>query len=138
MAGQGTAPKEPEHRARANVPIRGEWQSLPKVGVGPPAPNADWSVRTQAAWSAWWNDPASTQWSQADVEAVHALAELMDAGLLKHAAEIRLRTDALGLSQKGKRDLRWRIEEPVEAAPAKKPRTSGLRLVDESSDAVSA
>ncbi len=127
MPGQGTAPKLPEQRRRSNAPARGEWTELPKSGVGPPKPNPAWSARVVTAWDAWWNDPASTQWTEADVEAVHALAELMDDGLVKHAGEIRLRTDALGLSQKGKRDMRWRIVEAEEEAEPKKPVKSRRR-----------
>ncbi len=127
MAGQGPAPKLPDQRRTRVVPQRGEWVELPPTGVGPPAPDPDWKQRTVQAWSAWWNDPASTQWAAADIEAVYMLAELMEDGLTKHAAEIRQRSDILGLSAKGRQDRRWRIVEAEEEVEPKKPAKSRRR-----------
>lgn len=140
MAGQGFAPKDPSQRAGTAVPKRGEWESIPRENLEPapelPARESGWSERTRLAWRAWWRDPASTQWTPADRDNVLYLAELFDLGSVTIANELRLRMDGLGLTQKGKRDLRWRIEEtPTEVAPARKKRASSLHLVD---DAVSA
>ena len=124
MAGQGAAPKLPDQRRTRHAPQRGEWIELPPVGLGPPAPLPHWSERACESWKRWWDDPASTQWDQSDVDAVYALADLMSAGLLKHAAEIRLRAAELGLGAKGRQDRRWRIvEAEVEAEPKKPAKT---------------
>ena len=56
-----------------------------------------------------------------------ALAEILEAGLLTHASEIRLRSDGLGLTQKGKRDMRWRVEAKDEPAVVEKPKASASR-----------
>lgn len=69
------------------------------------------------AWAAWFKDPASLMWTPADLEAVRQLAflhhecESFDGtrGLSSLLGELRQRSDALGLTQKGKRDLRWRV-----------------------------
>lgn len=140
MAGRGPAPKDPAQRAGHVVPQRGEWTDIPKTRRGPipklPS-GAVWSARTRAAWKAWWRDPAATQWTPADVDNVLYLAELFNLGAVAIANELRLRMDGLGLTQKGKRDLRWRVVEPaVETSTAPKKRFASLRLVDD--DAVSA
>ncbi len=127
MPGQGVAPKLPDQRRRTNAPARGEWIEIPKVGLGAPLGNPDWSARTRAAWDAWWNDPASTQWTPADVDSVRYLAELHNLGSPTIASEMRLRMDGLGLTQKGKRDLRWRIVEVEEEVEPKKPAKSRRR-----------
>lgn len=140
MAGQGPAPKEPEARSGHVTPKRGEWQTLPKENFDPapdlPPLESGWTERTKIAWRAWWADPASTQWTPADRDNVLYLAELFNLGSVTIANELRLRMDGLGLTQKGKRDLRWRIEEaPAVEEPKSKKRAASLRLVD---DAVSA
>jgi hypothetical protein len=129
MAGHGPAPKPAEQRRDRHQKQRGEWVDLPKVRKGPiPKHSPDWSARTVSAWRAWWRDPAATQWTEADKDAVWALAELLDAGLIRNAAEIRLRSDGLGLTQKGKRDMRWRVEVEDEATVVDaKPKASAAR-----------
>jgi hypothetical protein len=128
LAGQGRAPKPVEQRRNRVVPSRGDWVELPKRRRGPiPKPSTDWSPRTVSAWRAWWRDPASTQWTDSDWDAVWALAELLEAGLVRNAAEIRLRSDGLGLSQKGKRDMRWRVEASDEPIAVPKPKASAAR-----------
>lgn len=120
----GFAPKDPGVRRNRVKPARGEWIDLPVATHPVPAlpkraaGTGRWSALTKSAWTSWWSDPASTQWSEADVGSLEAVVFLMEdfyRGEYKVAAEIRLRTDGLGLTQKGKRDLRWRI---VAAAPA--------------------
>jgi hypothetical protein len=66
------------------------------------------------------------------VDAIYALAELMSDGLVKHAAEIRLRAAELGLGAKGRQDRRWRIvevEEEAERKPPAKSRRRNLNVV---------
>lgn len=112
MAGRGPAPKEgPRHGREPRA--RGEWVDLPPVSrAAPKLPRGTWPARTKKAWGSWWADPASTQWSEADEGAVVELAYLhaeLANGRVSMASEVRLRMDILGLTQKGKRDLRWRI-----------------------------
>jgi hypothetical protein len=49
------------------------------------------------------------------------LVQAVEEGELKHAAEIRIRMDGLGLTPKGKRDLRFRVAEEVPAVAAVAP-----------------
>lgn len=111
MAGRGPAPKEGLRHGR-QPRARGDWVDLPPVRREPPKlPRGTWPPRTKAAWASWWRDPASTQWTEADDGAVLELAYLhsdLVNGRVSLASEVRLRMDILGLTQKGKRDLRWR------------------------------
>lgn len=113
MAGVGAAPKDVSQRHRGKAPRRGEWVDLPLVvGKVPPLPKGEWSMRTKRCWRSWWIDPVASQWTPADREAVLELAYIhaeLVAGRFAAAAEVRLRMDLLGLTQKGKRDLRWRV-----------------------------
>ena len=129
MAGRGPAPKEgPRHGRQPRA--RGEWVDLPAVTrESPELPQGTWSVRTKRAWLSWWQDPASTQWTEADEGAVFELAYLhaeLVSGRVSMAPEVRLRMDILGLTQKGKRDLRWRI--PT-AAPSTE--VAGVTRIDD-------
>lgn len=118
MAGRGPAPKLPSQRRNTTKPQRGEWVDLqPVTEPVPKLPRGRWSARTKAAWESWWTDRASTQWTEADRHSVVELAYLhgeLAGGRVTVAAEIRQRMDGLGLTQKGKRDLRWRVAEAVE------------------------
>lgn len=140
MAGRGRAPKEPEKRRNRTLPSRGEWVEIPAVNgkrapALPAAPRGGWSAGVRLAWKAWWADGASTQWSPADRESVRQLAYLLhdlERGKVSVAGEVRLRMDSLGLTQKGKRDLRWRIgvEAPEGEVPVQRPsRRDHLRVV---------
>lgn len=130
MPGQGAAPKLPEQRRNRVAPQRGEWIEIPNVGLGAPAPDPEWNAETVAAWESWWNDPASTQWTAADVGSVRYLAKLFDLGSVTIANEMRLRMDGLGLTQKGKRDMRWRVVEVEEEVEPKKPAKSRRRTLN--------
>lgn len=146
MAGTGPAPKPGAERRRRNEPARGEWVDLshifkPAIATKPPARgrgHGPWHPRTLAAWKAWRADPVGQVWTPADLGAVVDLAYLHHEwvrGEVRLAAEIRLRMDGLGLTAKGKRDLRLRVQPPAEVADlaekreerAKRPR---LRAVD--------
>ena len=140
MAGRGRVPKEPAVRRGRTAPLRGDWVEIPTVNLRrapamPTAPRGGWSAGAKLAWKAWWSDGASTQWSPADREAVRQLAYLLhdqERGKVSVASEVRLRADALGLSQKGKRDFRWKIaadEVAAEPAAPKSPRREHLRVV---------
>lgn len=125
MAGQGPAPADPATRRRRNEPTRGEWVDLPPLekpvlpelaaGEDDPFP-----PETRAAWEAWRSDPVTAQYSAADIAYALDTIRLHAAMTPTSAAEVRLRMDALGLTPKGKRDLRWRVGEKSEAAAPKK------------------
>jgi len=125
----GFAPKEPDQRRNRHEPKRGEWVDIPRIGTTdvPPCPRDN--PETVRAWAAWWADPASSQWTQSDVDAVHDLARLhseFSDGKLSYAGEIRLRSDGLGLTQKGKRDLRWKVA--TDDAPARVEKSGRRKL----------
>lgn len=143
MAGRGPAPKPEGQRRRQNVPERGEWADLPPLEA-PVLPeldsSRDWHPRTTALWDAWRVDPASGMFGPAEIAAAVELAWLVDEfatgnvrveGEDRQAArervtpaELRLRMDGLGLTAKGKRDLRWRST--AEHAPADAPEDKPL------------
>lgn len=127
MAGRGPAPKE--SRRRANRPARGEWVDLPPLErvVLRDLPEGEWPVETLEMWAAWQADPVSTQWSSSDVEYAVATARIHASGPISRASEIRLRMDSLGLTPKGKRDLRWRIQ-AVKVAEVEQPAAEVRRL----------
>lgn len=139
MAGRGPAPKAEAQRRNFTKPKRGEWVDLPaentaKPPVMPRAPRGGWATGTRSAWRAWWCDPASLMWSPADRSALEQLATLhhdLERGKISLAGEVRLRMDSLGLTQKGKRDFRWRIVEPAAEKPAaaRSSRRGNLRVV---------
>jgi hypothetical protein len=110
MGGRGPAPKPSSQRRRANEPARGEWMDLeplakpvlPALGTR----KDGWSPATRLMWEAWRKDPVSAQWSPADVAYARDTIERLECGAPPD--ELRLRMDGLGLTPKGKRDLRWR------------------------------
>jgi hypothetical protein len=81
----------------------------------PPLPEREggWLERTVEMWEAWRSDPVTSQYGPADVAAIKDLARLFEDPKVA-PNELRLRMDGLGLTPKGKRDLRWRT--PAEVA----------------------
>lgn len=140
MPGHGPAPKSPEARRRRNVPERGEWRELPIGAPAPPVlptlpPRGDgetWSELARLKWEAWRTDPATRIYGPAEVMYALDTLRLYEGMTSSTANEIRLREDGLGLTPKGKRDLRLRVVEDelgaarAERAPARRPR---LRVV---------
>jgi hypothetical protein len=61
-------------------------------------------------WNAWRNCGPATQWGDEDIEAVYELARVW--ADLAYADQDR-RMNQLGLTPKGKRDLRWRTPNEV-------------------------
>jgi len=120
----GPDPKPAALRRRRAAPSRGEWLPLPPLAreVLPPLParakgTGRWSPRTRALWTSLRRDPATAAYGPAEVAYAVDLAyvfELYVRGRWTLAGEVRLRMDGLGLTPKGKRDLRWRS--PTEAA----------------------
>lgn len=127
MAGRGPAPKPKAQRRNRHEPARGEWVDLPPLSVPvlPVLPGRadgeEWSSRTLAVWEAWRADPVSGQWSPADVSYALDAILLYEVMSPSGANEVRLRMDGLGLTPKGKRDLRWRVV----AEPAEGERVAG-------------
>jgi hypothetical protein len=116
----GPAPIDPARRRRRNAPGRGEWTDLPHLDVPvlPALPRGRWHPRTRRLWSAWCADPVTGTYGPADVAAAVELAYLVDHvahGRERLWPEARLRMDGLGLTPKGRRDLRLRA--PTEPAP---------------------
>lgn len=107
---RGPLPKEA--RRRRNQPARGDWVELGPLEdpVVPDLPaDVIWRGETRLAWAAWWSDPVSAQWSPADVAYAGDTIRLHNDWLRSQMGELRQRMDALGLTPKGKKDLRWRI-----------------------------
>ena len=129
MAGRGPAPKDPGARRRRNEPARGEWVDLEPL-TGPVLPKADpsWGGRTVALWNAWRDDPATGMYGPAEIAAAVELGWLTDEFTSGGApdvkfqrvtpAELRQRMDGLGLTAKGKRELRWRTAAETAASAA--------------------
>ncbi len=116
MAGTGPAPAE--QRRRRNEPARGDWVDLeplaaPVLPVLPELParmdGEDWSPMTRMTWEAWRQDPVTAQWSPSDRAYALDTIKLYDGMTASSANEVRIRMDGLGLTPKGKRDLRWRV-----------------------------
>lgn len=130
MAGRGSAPQA--ERRRRNEPARGEWIDLAPLErpVLPPLPKRrrgdGWPARVRATWSAWRADPVTAMWSPADVAYAFDAILLYEVMTPSSASEVRLRMDSLGLTPKGKRDLRWRIgTAPEQELKPKRPEPPG-------------
>jgi len=129
MPGRGPAPKDASQRRRTNTPTRGEWTEvrapakpvIPTLAKAAPAPSGGWPARSKAVWESWRQDPATTVWGPGDlaaaVELIYVHAGWVELGPASLAAEIRMRSEALGLSPKGKQDRRLRVvvDEPMPA-----------------------
>lgn len=127
MAGRGSAPKQ--NRARSNAPARGEWARLeplaaailPELDTFAPPYDFDrnaaaWPAGTRMLWDAWREDPVTQTWNASDrAFAVDTISLHATSGTSK-ANEIRIRMESLGLTPKGRRDLRLLL--PEEEAPA--------------------
>jgi hypothetical protein len=134
MAGRGPAPKDESQRRRRNEPARGEWVDLEPLAetvipdLKDAGPEREWHSRTLALWSGWQDDPATAMYGPAEKAAIVELAYLTDEFVTGGdpgfkfqrvtPAELRQRMDGLGLTAKGKRDLRWRTVAETAAAAA--------------------
>ncbi len=128
MPGRGPAPKAPEERRNRAAKARGDWidvhpldrpvlPALPKRAKGA----GSWSQRTRAMYEGWRADPVTATFGATEIAAVIELAHLQEEvsrGRISLATEVRQRMDGLGLTLKGKRDLRFRVVKPeAEEAP---------------------
>jgi hypothetical protein len=124
MAGRGPAPAS--QRRRRNEPARGDWIDLPplEAPVLPDLPRlaeGEWPMGARLKWSAWQADPVTQIWTPADISFAVDTIRLYVVMTPSSANEVRLREDGLGLTPKGKRDLRVRIA-AAEDGPPELPR----------------
>jgi hypothetical protein len=141
MAGKGPAPKDLGKRTRRGAPTRGEWEELLPLTkpILPTLPrDEDWKNRTVKLWKAWRKDPVTQTYGPSEIAMAVELAYLVNKavtntrGPITIWGEIRQWMDRLGLTPKGKQDLRYRIisEAGLELVPADTPdRQQGLRVV---------
>lgn len=122
MAGCGPAPQA--QRRRRNQPMRGDWVDLQPLDkpILAPLPRGKWRKETRDAWNAWRRDPVTAQWVAGDVAFALDTIRLHQTMTASSASEVRLRMDALGLTPKGKRDLRFRVGTESAAEPEPAPR----------------
>jgi hypothetical protein len=130
----GPVPKSPGQRRRYNQPARGEWVDLEPLEA-PILREYDpgWATRVvvtddgveevpsgvrREMWEAWRNDAVTSQYGDADIAAIEELAARFY--LMSYADQDR-RMNALGLTPKGKRDLRWRTPAEVATIAKQKP-----------------
>jgi hypothetical protein len=106
----GLAPKPREQRRRYNQPARGEWVDLEPLAEPVIPPYEKGFSIPKRMWEAWRRDAVSGQWGEADLELATELATHWKE--MTFADQDR-RLAALGLSPKGKRDLRWRTPNEV-------------------------
>jgi hypothetical protein len=107
----GVAPKLPEQRRRRNAPERGEWVDLEPLEEPVLGPfNREWMTCRERTWNAWRSSPVTSQYGPEDIDAIEDLAR--EWAEMTYADRDR-RLDKLGLTPKGKRDLRWRTPNEV-------------------------
>ena len=122
MGGHGRPPKDPETRAGRHIPTRGEWQTLPPLDapILPLLPNRGkgngrWSALTRDAWEGWRVDWVTGAYGPAEislaVQAIHLYEQAVRKNQPSMWGEVRQWMDRLGLTLRGKRDLRFRLAE---------------------------
>lgn len=136
MAGHGPAPKAVGERRRYGQPARGEWIELePLDGPILPPYDKNWTewIETRdkygnvfevrrgverEMWDAWRESPVTTQYGPEDIAAIRYLAKAFHS--LTDASRFAM-MDRLGLTPKGKRDLRWRTPNEVKTIAKQAP-----------------
>jgi len=123
---------DPEQRRRRNTPERGEWVDLepleePVLG---PFNREEMTVRARM-WDGWRQSPVTSQYGVEDIEAIYDLAR--EWANMSFADRDR-RMNWLGLTPKGKRDLRWRTPNEVKTIKkaAEKAQVRHIRAVGDS------
>lgn len=126
MAGRGPAPKPADQRRRYNQPARGEWVDLEPLPE-PVLPGYDEMHFTVAVWmwQAWRESPVTSQYGPEDIAAIKDLAIGWEEMTF---ADRDRRMDRLGLTPKGKRDLRWRTPNEVKTIKAAEEKAKITRL----------
>ena len=125
----GPAPKPPGQRRRRNA-AQTSWRTFDassrRRGRVPalPARRPAWSSSTRAWWRRLWLAPMAAAYLEADLGALHRLAELVELfarGEHGVANELRQLEDRFGLSPKSRQLLQWQVlaaGEPATAANA--------------------
>jgi hypothetical protein len=131
VAGRGFAPKPKDQRRNRTEPARGEWVDLGPLEAPVLPELAGLHERAQTLYEAWRLDPVTSTYGPSEIAAAVELAHLTDEfatgpdpGVKFQRvapAELRQRMDGLGLTLKGKRDLRVRLVSDAEDAPAAAP-----------------
>jgi hypothetical protein len=135
-------PKPKEQRRNRHPPARGEWVDLEPLDEpilreydpiwdatllldedGEPRAQSPRGVRRRM-WEAWRISPVTSQYGPEDIAAIEELAEHFYA--LTPADQDR-RMNALGLTPKGKRDLRWRTPNEVKTLKKAEEKASPVR-----------
>ncbi len=135
--------RKPDHQRIRRAEPEHPWVDLPKAGRPgrvPALPKwAGLTGRSKQWWDWAWKLPEATQWHEAEMATVVRRAELQslwdESGDAKFLAEMRHLENALGMTAKSRRDLRWRIvdgDTVVEenGRATKRPRRGNLRIVD--------
>ncbi len=137
MAGRGAPPSQfGLHQSGRNV--RGGWRVVDPLTspVLPPMPDrtqaeGPWSDRARASWEGMRADPATGIFGPPEIALAIELAYLIEDAVRSPKTslltEIRLRRDSLGLTPKGKRDLRLIVGEPPPPERPAAPKRLGSR-----------
>lgn len=121
----GPVSKDRSQRRRRNEPARGEWIDLvPLEKPVLPVAKRDWPATGRAMWNAWRKDPTSGLWGASEVALAADTARLWEE--LPPASALR-RLDGLGLTLKGKRDLRLRLPAETEKVLEASARVAEVR-----------
>lgn len=136
--------RKPDHQRIRRAEPEHPWVDLPKSGRPGRTPAVPkWATLTPVSkqWWSWaWKLPEATQWHDAEMATVVRRAELesswQETGDAKFLAEMRHLENALGMTAKARRDLRWRIvdgDTVVEenGKPVNRRGRGNLRIVDE-------
>lgn len=117
------------------------WTDLPASNPEPapkPPVGASFDAHAKRVWSEYWSTPMSTQWGEPEARQAVRLCQLEQrwnaSGDLRLLPEMRQLENALGLTPKARRDLRWRIiadGSVVEENGVKLAEPRRLRVVDD-------
>ena len=125
MAGTGRAPKDPAQRRRYNQPMRGEWVDLEPLDEPILQIWDDRFTLPRDLWEAWRISPVTSQYGPEDVAAICTLAIEWET---RTFADRDRQMDKLGLTPKGKRDLRWRTPNEVKTIRKAEEKAKVLKL----------
>jgi hypothetical protein len=111
------------------MPTRGEWIDLWEARLQEPAhpalstlTKARWSAESRKRWDAWRHDPVALYWTESDLAFALETLAIYEREDDPPWPELSRRWDRLGLTPKGKRDLRFRIRFAPWEEPGLEPR----------------
>lgn len=129
----GPAPKPAHLRQRANKKAGATMLSMvPKsTAKVPEIPNPDgreWHPLTLKSWRNAWKSPMASQWLESDFDGLARLAILWDVfnttGSLDAIKEIRLQSQAFGLTPLDRSRLQWEVSRADEAEQKQQRRSA--------------